>query len=116
MPTFSASIKITGIEDIGIVNKIADVISAYKVTVRNFNYNMDDGMFEGILNIMVPNNDILHGIIKKIHSIKGVLKATRQDKLDYNSDIIIIHDQQSFIHFSCSGTYYCLIYLYPGQV
>jgi GTP pyrophosphokinase len=70
-----ASIKITGVEDIGIVNKIADIISKYSVTIRNFNYNMEEGMFEGILNLLVHNNDVLYGIIRKIRSIKGVLKV-----------------------------------------
>jgi GTP pyrophosphokinase len=77
MPSFKASIRITGIEDIGIVNKIADIIAEYKVSLRSFNYNMDEGIFEGILNIMVPNNNVLQGIIKRILTIKGVLKATR---------------------------------------
>ncbi len=77
--SFISSIKITGVEDLGIVNKIADVISAYNVTIRNFNYSMEDGMFEGTLNILVPNNDVLYGIIRKIHSIKGVLKVIRQN-------------------------------------
>jgi GTP pyrophosphokinase len=76
-PSFIASIKITGIEDVGIVNRIADVISTYNLSIRNFNYNMDEGMFEGTLNIMVPNNDILYGLIKKIQSLKGIQKATR---------------------------------------
>jgi GTP diphosphokinase / guanosine-3',5'-bis(diphosphate) 3'-diphosphatase len=77
MPSFKASVKITGIEDIGIVNKIADIITDYKVSLRSFNYNMEDGMFEGLLNILVPNNNVLQGIIRRILSIKGVLKATR---------------------------------------
>jgi len=76
--SFTATIKITGIEDIGIVNRIADILSTYNVSVRNFSYNMDEGIFEGSLNLMVPNNDVLYGIIRKIHSIKGVLKASRQ--------------------------------------
>jgi GTP diphosphokinase / guanosine-3',5'-bis(diphosphate) 3'-diphosphatase len=75
--SFVASVKITGVEDIGIVNKISDIISTYNVTIRNFNYNMEEGMFEGALNLLVPNNDVLYGIIRKIQSIKGVLKANR---------------------------------------
>jgi GTP pyrophosphokinase len=78
-PSFIATIKITGIEDVGMVNKIADVIADQKAVVRSFNYNMADGMFEGILNIMVPNSDILYGIIRKIQGIKGILKAARHD-------------------------------------
>jgi len=78
--SFIASIKITGVEDIGIVNKISEVISAYSVSIRNFSYDMEDGMFDGVLNLLVPNNDVLYGIIRKIHSIKGVLKVNRQNK------------------------------------
>jgi len=78
-PSFVAAIKITGIEDIGMVNKIADVIAADKAVVRSFNYNMADGLFEGILNIMVPNSDVLYGIMRKIQGIKGILKVTRYD-------------------------------------
>ena len=78
-PSFIAAIKITGIEDIGMVNKIADVITGQKAVVRSFNYNMADGMFEGILQIMVPNSDVLHGIMRKIQGLKGILKVTRYD-------------------------------------
>jgi GTP diphosphokinase / guanosine-3',5'-bis(diphosphate) 3'-diphosphatase len=77
--SFISSIKITGVEDLGIVNKIADVISSYSVSIRNFNYSMEDGMFEGTLNLLVPNNNVLYGIIRKIHSIKGILKVIRQN-------------------------------------
>jgi GTP pyrophosphokinase len=78
-PSFIAAIKITGIEDIGMVNKIADVITDQKAVVRSFNYNMADGMFEGVLNIMVPNSDVLHGIMRRIQGLKGILKVTRYD-------------------------------------
>jgi GTP pyrophosphokinase len=78
-PSFIASVKITGIEDIGMVNKIADVIADQKAVIRSFNYNMTDGLFEGILNIMVPNSDVLYGIMRKIQGIKGILKTSRYD-------------------------------------
>jgi GTP pyrophosphokinase len=79
IPSFIASVKITGVEDIGIVNKIADIIADNKVSMRSFNYNMNDGLFEGILNIMVPNSDVLYTIIRKIQGIKGIVKASRID-------------------------------------
>jgi GTP pyrophosphokinase len=78
MPSFIGTVRITGVEDIGIVNKIADILASYTVNIRSFNYRMEDGMFEGTLNILVPNNDVLYGIIRKIQGIKGVLKASRQ--------------------------------------
>lgn len=79
IPSFVASIKITGIEDSGMVNKIADVISDSRTAIRSFNYNNDEGLFEGTLNIMVPNYNALQLIIRRIQSIKGILKVTRSD-------------------------------------
>jgi len=78
-PSFVATVKITGIEDIGMVNKIADVIASQSAVVRSFNYNMADGLFEGMLNIMIPNSDVLHSIMRKIQGLKGILKVTRYD-------------------------------------
>jgi hypothetical protein len=36
-------------------------------------------MFEGMLNIMVSNHNVLYGVIRKIQSMKGILKASRVD-------------------------------------
>jgi len=77
--SFITSIRITGVENTGIVNQISDVISKYSITIRSFNYSTEDGMFEGTLNILVPNNDVLYSLIKKILSIKGILKVVRQN-------------------------------------
>lgn len=77
--SFITSIKITGVEDIGIVSRISEIINSSNTTIRGFSYNMEDGMFEGSVNILVPNNDVLYGIIRKISSQKGILKVIRQN-------------------------------------
>jgi GTP diphosphokinase / guanosine-3',5'-bis(diphosphate) 3'-diphosphatase len=79
VPSFVASVRITGVEDPGMVNKIADIISESRTMIRSFNYNINDGLFEGSLNIMVPNYNTLQLIIRRIQSLKGVLKAVRSD-------------------------------------
>ncbi len=79
IPSFIASVRITGIEDPGMVNKIADVIAESRTTIRSFNYIINEGLFEGVLNIMVPNYNTLQLIIRRVSSIKGVLKAVRSD-------------------------------------
>jgi GTP pyrophosphokinase len=76
---FVAAIKISGIDQVGIVNRIADVLSESKVIIRSFNYTMDEGMFEGMLQIMVFNNTVLQLVIKRILAIKGILKVSRSD-------------------------------------
>jgi GTP diphosphokinase / guanosine-3',5'-bis(diphosphate) 3'-diphosphatase len=79
IPSFVATVRITGVEDPGMVNKIADIIAESRTIIRSFNYNINDGLFEGSLNIMVPNYNTLQLIIRRIQSLKGVLKAVRSD-------------------------------------
>lgn len=79
IPAFLAGIKVTGVEDIGIVSRISEMLANYKVTIRNFTYNTNDNLFEGYIQLTVPNVNVLYGLIRNIQSIKGVLKAVRHD-------------------------------------
>ncbi len=78
-PAFQTGIRIVGIDDHAMITKIYEVLTSYKVSLRNFKYENHDGMFEGIIYLFVPNTNILNGLIKKILSIEGVLKASRYD-------------------------------------
>lgn len=74
---FLTAVKVTGIENLGIVARISDILSEYKVSVKNFSYRMDNGLFEGRIELLVPNINVLYGIIKKIQAVKGITRATR---------------------------------------
>ena len=76
---FLTSVKVTGIENLGIVARISDILTEYKVSVKNFTYKMDNGLFEGKIDLLVPNINLLYGLIKKIQSVKGITKASRLD-------------------------------------
>ncbi|MEA1886641.1 MAG: RelA/SpoT family protein [Bacteroidota bacterium] len=78
-PAFQTGIRIVGVDDHAMITKIYEVLSSYKVNLRNFKYENHDGMFEGIVYLFVPNINILNGLIKKLVSIEGVLKAKRYD-------------------------------------
>lgn len=78
--SFRTAIRVTGVDDLGVITRIHEVLDSSRVTLRNFNYENRDGLFEGIIHIYVPNLNILNGLIKKIQSLKGVLKAARYDK------------------------------------
>ena len=77
---FLTSVRLTGVENLGIVARISELISAFRgVTVKNFTYSMNNGLFEGRIELLVPNINILYGIIKKIQSVKGITRVTRMD-------------------------------------
>lgn len=79
MPSFLSSIRISGIEEVGIINRIDEILKSFNISVRSFSYKIDEGLFEGVLNITVANNDVLYGVIRKIQSLKGILKVTRTE-------------------------------------
>ena len=79
LTSFIATVKITGLVNTGIVNQISEVVSLYNVTIRSFSYSSEKGMFEGNLGILVPNNDVLYSIIKKIQALKGIHRVIRQN-------------------------------------
>ncbi|MCA1742213.1 MAG: TGS domain-containing protein, partial [Bacteroidales bacterium] len=76
---FLTSMRLTGVENLGIVTRISEILSEYKVSVKNFTYKMDNGLFEGRIELLVPNVNLLYGIMKKIQSVKGITRVTRVD-------------------------------------
>ncbi len=77
--SFLTSVKVVGVENLGIVSRITDIISGFKVTVRNFSYRMDNGLFEGKIEMLVPNINILFALMKRIQSVKGITRVIRVD-------------------------------------
>jgi guanosine-3',5'-bis(diphosphate) 3'-pyrophosphohydrolase len=74
---FLTSVKVTGVENLGIVARISEILSEYKLSVKNFSYKMDNGLFEGRIELLVPNINVLYGVIKKIQAVKGITRAAR---------------------------------------
>jgi len=77
---FQTSVKVIGVDDHAMITKIHDVIANSKVTLRNFSYENKDGMFEGMIQLLVPNTNTLKGLIKKLQALDGVIKAVRFSK------------------------------------
>tara|TARA_B100001741_G_C16554919_1_gene601895 strand:+ start:7180 stop:9366 length:2187 start_codon:yes stop_codon:yes gene_type:complete len=79
MDKFTSNIKITGIDNIGLVNQVTKVISnLMNVDIYKINFIANDGIFEGTVGIRVSNKTIVNKVIKKIEKIKGIEKVTRE--------------------------------------
>ena len=76
---FNSNIKITGIDNIGLVNQVTKVISnLMNVDIYKINFVANHGIFEGTVGVMVNNKTIVNKVIKKIEKIKGIEKVTRE--------------------------------------
>mgnify|MGYP001227305243 CR=1 FL=1 len=75
---FDAIIEIKGIDSVGLVNKITNIISSHmNVNMKLVNFNSDDGLFYGKITLLVKNNTHLEKVIKQILKIEGVEQVHR---------------------------------------
>jgi len=75
--SFLANIRISGVDEIGMINRITDVISNYmRVNMRSISVESKEGLFEGNLKVLVDGNKILEGLVRKLEKINGVTKVS----------------------------------------
>ncbi|MAQ31453.1 MAG: RelA/SpoT family protein [Flavobacteriales bacterium] len=75
---FDALIEIKGIDSVGLVNKITNIISSHmNVNMKLLNFNTNDGLFYGKITLLVKNNKHLEKVTKQIQKIEGVEQVNR---------------------------------------
>ncbi len=75
---YQATLKVIGVDDIGIVTNISQIISKeMKVKIRSMTIDSHEGVFEGTLTVFVDNKERLSTLIKKIKNVKGVYTVSR---------------------------------------
>lgn len=78
---FLTGLKIIGIDDVGIVNGITQVISnELSVNMRSLSFDSHDGIFEGRVMVFVDDTSHLTNLIKNLKNVKGVKKIEQIDK------------------------------------
>ncbi len=76
--SFLACIKIQGIDKIGIVNSITNVISHdLNANIRKINVETHDGIFEGSIELYVHDTKHLNNLIMNLFKINGVVSVNR---------------------------------------
>jgi len=77
---FPVNLRVTGMDDLGIVSNISDVISKdLQVNMRSISIDSIDGMFEGNITLFVKDTQHLEALIRKLKKVKGVLNIKRMD-------------------------------------
>ena len=76
---FSATLKLTGIDDLGLVSVITNEISKnLHVNILSISFTSNDCIFEGKMVIKVKNISILNKLIERLEKIDGIDKVKRQ--------------------------------------
>ena len=76
---FTAKLQLTGLDDLGLVNKVTQVISnTNNVNISSMSFDSNDGTFEGNILLKVKNTALLKKMIKQLQNINGVDKVIRE--------------------------------------
>ena len=77
---FLTGLRITGIDDVGLINSITTVISSdFKVNMRSITVDSYEGIFDGSIMVYVNDTEHLDNLIARLKEVKGVTSVTRFD-------------------------------------
>lgn len=75
---FLTGIKINGIDDVGLVNKITNIITGQlNLNMRSISFESADGIFEGTIMVYVNDTMQLEDLIDRMKSLDGILDVIR---------------------------------------
>ncbi len=75
---FLTGLKVTGIDSVGLVNRITRIISdELDVNMRSLNFESNDGVFEGKIMVFIHNINHLYELMDKLMVAEGVISVKR---------------------------------------
>jgi GTP pyrophosphokinase len=78
--SFITNIKVSGIDSVGIVSTITDIISKeLQINMHGINFRSMEGSFEGLIELEVQNTSHLEDLMNKIKSSSPLIKVKRED-------------------------------------
>lgn len=74
-------LQLVGIDDVGIVNRITEIISnQLNVDMQSIYFRAKDGLFEGEIEVLVYDREHLEQLVEKFQLIEGVKSITRVEE------------------------------------
>jgi GTP pyrophosphokinase len=78
--SFLTGLKITGLDDVGVIHKITNLISGdLKVNINAITVEAKEGIFEGNIKLFVHDKDELDMLLNKLRSLSGIQTVQRYD-------------------------------------
>lgn len=78
--SFLTELKIIGMDDVGVVHKITNIISGdMKINIAGLTIESREGLFEGTIKIFVHDKDELEELVRRLKSLQGIQRVDRFD-------------------------------------
>lgn len=80
---FLTGIKLTGIDDVGLVNKITNIITGeMNLNMRSISFDSNDGVFQGRIMVYVHDTSELESLTARLSALTGIIEVSRFDSDD----------------------------------
>ncbi len=81
--SFLTGVKIVGMDDVGVVNKITTMISGdLKINIAAITIEAKEGLFEGNIRLYVHDKEELEELVSRLKSLPGIESVDRYDTED----------------------------------
>jgi GTP pyrophosphokinase len=81
--SFLSGVKITGLDDVGVIQKITNVISGeLKMNMRSLSIDSKDGVFEGNIMVYVHDREELDELCMELMKLNGIKKVERLEVME----------------------------------
>ena len=81
--SFLSGVKITGLDDVGVIQKITNVISGeLKMNMRSLSIDSKDGVFEGNIMVYVHDREELDELCVELMKLNGIKKVERLEVME----------------------------------
>ncbi|MEP7252671.1 MAG: bifunctional (p)ppGpp synthetase/guanosine-3',5'-bis(diphosphate) 3'-pyrophosphohydrolase, partial [Ginsengibacter sp.] len=78
--SFLTGIKIVGLDDVGVINKITNLISGtLKININALTIEAKDGLFQGNIRVYVHDKDELEDLVAHLKNLPGIESVDRYD-------------------------------------
>ena len=78
--SFLTGLKILGMDDVGVVHKITNIISGdMKINIAGLTIESREGLFEGTIKVFVHDKEELEELVTRIKSLNGIQRVDRFD-------------------------------------
>ncbi|MEP6596298.1 MAG: ACT domain-containing protein, partial [Ginsengibacter sp.] len=78
--SFLTGIKIIGLDDVGVINKITNLISGdLRININALTIEAKEGLFEGNIKVYVHDKDELEDLVENLKNLPGIESVDRYD-------------------------------------
>ncbi|MDD2792643.1 MAG: RelA/SpoT family protein, partial [Sediminibacterium sp.] len=76
--SFLTGLKIVGLDDVGVINKITNVISGdLRINIAGLSIDSKEGLFQGTIKVFVHDKEELEELVSRLKSLNGIQTVDR---------------------------------------